>query len=247
MFGCLSYAHNQKRNGANFASHSRKCVVIGYPYAKKGWTLFDLDAREVFVSCDVTFEENRFPYVENKNVPIAEDSDDENSTLILGDAIEFGCEEESSLMEAEIADREKIPSGVRVTKMLPENRTLMQTEVKDIDEAVVKEHVAENKIEPVVHERFGRGMHKKEQSVRLRDHILNTVQTYVYNIEDFVTCDRFSEQHRAFLAKITEDSVPQSFSEAMKHDKYWKAMRLEIDALEHSGTFSIELLPEGKT
>lgn len=41
VVGCLAYAHNQKRNGDKFASRSRRCVFVGYPYGKKGWTLFD--------------------------------------------------------------------------------------------------------------------------------------------------------------------------------------------------------------
>lgn len=34
--GCLAYAHNQKQHGDKFASRNRRCVIFGYPYAKKG-------------------------------------------------------------------------------------------------------------------------------------------------------------------------------------------------------------------
>ena len=36
---------------------------MGYPFGKKGWKLFDLDAREFFVSRDVKFFEDIFPFV----------------------------------------------------------------------------------------------------------------------------------------------------------------------------------------
>jgi len=49
-FGCLCYAHNQGRKGDKFASKSRKCIFVGYPYGRKGWKLFDLDKNEYFVS-----------------------------------------------------------------------------------------------------------------------------------------------------------------------------------------------------
>ena len=39
IFGSLCYAHNQRRNDDKFASRSKKCVLIGYPYSKKGWKL----------------------------------------------------------------------------------------------------------------------------------------------------------------------------------------------------------------
>ncbi|XP_062100880.1 uncharacterized protein LOC133806808 [Humulus lupulus] len=60
IFGCLCYAHNQRRDGDKFASRSRKCIFVGYPYGKKGWKLYDLESREYFVSRDVKFYEHEF-------------------------------------------------------------------------------------------------------------------------------------------------------------------------------------------
>jgi len=53
VFGSLCYAHNQGRKGDKFASRSKRCAFIRYSYGKKGWKLFDLETREIFVSRDV--------------------------------------------------------------------------------------------------------------------------------------------------------------------------------------------------
>lgn len=36
VFGSLCYAHDQSNKGDKFASRSRRCVFVGYPYGKKG-------------------------------------------------------------------------------------------------------------------------------------------------------------------------------------------------------------------
>lgn len=62
VFGSLCYAHNKPRVKDKFKERSRKSVFIGYPYGKKGWRLYDLKTREVFVSRDVHFCEDTFPF-----------------------------------------------------------------------------------------------------------------------------------------------------------------------------------------
>ncbi|XP_019053692.1 PREDICTED: uncharacterized protein LOC109114853 [Nelumbo nucifera] len=63
VFGCLCYAHWSPRDNDKFGERSRKCVFVGYPYGKKGWHVYDVERGEYFVSRDVVFHENIFPYV----------------------------------------------------------------------------------------------------------------------------------------------------------------------------------------
>jgi len=55
VLGCLAYAHNGDHKGDKFATRSRRCVFLGYPYGKKGWKLYDLERHVIFVSRDVVF------------------------------------------------------------------------------------------------------------------------------------------------------------------------------------------------
>ena len=34
---------------------------VGYPFGTKGWKVFDLEAKEIFICRDVIFYENSFP------------------------------------------------------------------------------------------------------------------------------------------------------------------------------------------
>ncbi|KAJ3687146.1 hypothetical protein LUZ61_016310 [Rhynchospora tenuis] len=67
-----------------------------------------------------------------------------------------------------------------------------------------------------------------------------------YPIAHYVNCNNFSIAHRKFLAAVTAKKEPEYFGEAMKDDKWREAMRVEIDALERNGTWTIENLPYGK-
>ena len=45
-----------------FASRSRKCIFVGYPFGKKGSKVFDLETKEIFVTRDVVFSEEVYLY-----------------------------------------------------------------------------------------------------------------------------------------------------------------------------------------
>lgn len=68
VLGSLCYIHNRETRGDKFESRSRKCVLVGYPYGKKGWRVFDLEKQLFSVSRDVIFDEDVFPFSASENV-----------------------------------------------------------------------------------------------------------------------------------------------------------------------------------
>ena len=47
--------------------------MVGYPYEKRGWKLYDLETQEFFVSRDVVFQEDVFPYLDNTIETVSND------------------------------------------------------------------------------------------------------------------------------------------------------------------------------
>ena len=45
-----------------FQSKTRTCVFVGYPSGQKGYKVYDLETQKFFVSRDVNFYENIFPF-----------------------------------------------------------------------------------------------------------------------------------------------------------------------------------------
>lgn len=69
--GCLcKYLSGTKKSSDKFDERGIRSILVGYPYAQKGYKLYDLEKRKLFVSRDVVFKENIFPFIhlgENRN------------------------------------------------------------------------------------------------------------------------------------------------------------------------------------
>ncbi|CAN1826383.1 Retrovirus-related Pol polyprotein from transposon RE1 [Linum perenne] len=62
VFGCLVYASSLDRGRTKFHFMARQGIHIGLAPGIKGYKIFDLHTKQVFVSRDVIFHENIFPF-----------------------------------------------------------------------------------------------------------------------------------------------------------------------------------------
>ena len=112
---------------------------------------------------------------------------------------------------------------------------------------------------------LGRHLRQRQQSIKLKDYVLHTVQHLSpssrpsscshaqslpagspYPILDYVNCNNFSIRHCAFLAAITAGVEPASFAEAVRDPRWREAMKSELQALENNNTWTVVSLPPGK-
>lgn len=73
-----------------------------------------------------------------------------------------------------------------------------------------------------------------------------SVDSTVYPFSNFVSYNKFSKNHQAFLASITSNKEPKYFTQVVKDQKWIKEMKKEITTLEEIDTWSLVELPSGK-
>ncbi|PNX98093.1 hypothetical protein L195_g021334 [Trifolium pratense] len=168
VFGSLCFARNRYTNGDKFATRSRRCVFVGYPYGQKGWRVYDLESHEFFVSRDVTFFENQFPFHE-----IEKQNDDVGITRTM---LELPITEED--------DMENQNNGEAACQNEPLAEITLDNEethvIEDGEEGTnaveVSAHIQpQNSHDKHENESLGRGCRVKYPSTRLQGYETNTV------------------------------------------------------------------------
>jgi hypothetical protein len=72
IFGCASYPNLRPYNSHKFSPRSKECVFLGYSQNHKGYKCLHLEPDRMYISRDVIFHEDRFPF--SKVSPFPESS-----------------------------------------------------------------------------------------------------------------------------------------------------------------------------
>ena len=68
VFGSLCFARKVMRDKDKFGERSIRCIFMGYPYGQKGWRVYDIEKKKLFVSRYIVFQETVFPFLASKRL-----------------------------------------------------------------------------------------------------------------------------------------------------------------------------------
>lgn len=271
VFDSLCFTHNQLSKGDKFAPRSRRCVFVGYSNNQKGWKLYDLDTGEYFVTRDVQFHENEFPFASKTYSSTSDDlgpfSQCEVSSFVFDDLEETAaCGDTVETLSNNLPVIDLHVNDHVVNVATPTSPVLATPTFEPLDSAYLNNptthHQSATTNISLPHDESHRGCgHRvKYPSVWLQDYVAHIMLTTSpptcsssftrssgapYPIAHFVNCNNFSAIHRNLLAAITVDQEPRSFHEAMTDSGWREAMQKEICALEANKTWVMEPLPLG--
>jgi hypothetical protein len=69
IFGCACYPNLCPYNSHKFSPQSKECVFLGYSQHHKRYTCLNLESDRMYISRDVIFDENRFPFATVSPIP----------------------------------------------------------------------------------------------------------------------------------------------------------------------------------
>jgi hypothetical protein len=219
VFGCLCFASTHSHNPSKFDPRAIRCIFLGYPYGQKGYRLYDLDHHKTFISRDVLFHEDHFPFA--KTSP-------QQSLQVL--PIPFDIPDNITTPSSPVVEAQVTPSTIQAAP--PPCPAIRRSTRSTQPPAYLRDfHLAQA---------------LPSRTTQSSESALVRSSGNPYSLDAFLSYTCLSNHHRAFTTAISLAQEPKSFLQAMQDSKWREAMRAEVDALESTQTWTLTPLPLGK-
>lgn len=187
--GCLCYV-TEPNPSNKFSPRAIPIASMGYSSTQKGYKLYDLHSHLFFVSRDVHFRENLFPFQSSSTTPSIPQSSDMSSYF-------FDSDSAPSLSEPTSSNSSLSPSSPPHISSSPIPSSIPITvSPKCLSRATIPPIWLSTYVQPHIHSRPS------------TSHSINSVVHYSH----------LSSEYQAFLSKFSPSIEPQHYSKAILDD-----------------------------
>ncbi|XP_071699283.1 uncharacterized protein [Rutidosis leptorrhynchoides] len=232
-----------------FGKKGRPCVFIGYPMGQKGYKLYDLKSEKIHVSGNVTFIEDCFPFDPNYNGHKSINKHHlEEALPNIQELLDNSMEENN--LEENLNNGHNSNDHFENLDNNQENHQI-NDDASDEEQSEVAE-TSQNNQTNNDHDVLRQSTRHRSTPKHLDEFVVDlppsiaSKSTTTYPLPKYVSYDRFSKPHRAYLASITSHNEPKTFEQAKQSKEWCETMKKEIKALEENETWIIQNLPPGK-
>uniref|UniRef100_A0A2N9IX68 Integrase catalytic domain-containing protein n=1 Tax=Fagus sylvatica TaxID=28930 RepID=A0A2N9IX68_FAGSY len=270
VFGCLCFASTLSGHRTKFDPRAKACAFLGYPTGVKGYKLLDLDTHKLFISRDVIFHENIFPFQNSIPIPdfstflhtsspISHFSLPSYNTTDIPVSAEMPVSAVPSSAPAFFSSLPSVSSPSTPTDM---------PIVSDLDHGSLSPSPLPNSSHDTVAPEtllsppsspLRRSTRVPKAPTYLKDYHCQLAHcvgstTYppsastgtCYPLSHSLSYDHLSPAHRGFALSVIAISEPTSFLQANQSPHWQEAMVTELAALEANHTWTLTPLPPGK-
>jgi hypothetical protein len=254
VFGCLAYASSLTRARHKFDSRAIPCVFIGYPCAIKGYKLYNLHTKSVFISRNGIFHEYIFPFATNLIHPNSNGCFFSSpSPHIFPDSTSFvqPCvfPTDSSSLDFPSSPSVSTPSDSTSTEISPASPNPSSASIEEsipIDSALpVSRKSTRTRCPPKYLQDYH--CHLASTSPELVSKASHFDNSGIpFPLSSFVSYDNLSSSFKHFCLSISSEVEPQYYHQVVKSAHWRTAMAQEIAALEENHTWFVTGLPPSK-